>query len=322
MARRQMSESGTEPHAGATRRRKFVIYFNPAAGRNKIDLVCKVADELRRRGASVDLLIASPHQPSKDLHTFVDNADAVIVAGGDGTFRYLATELVDSGLPLGLIPCGTGNVLAAEFDLPRNPKALAEIFLNGPVQSLEGGLINNRPFFLMCGVGFDGGVVSRLKQGTKHRFGKLAYLWPLLATLASELQRFDIVIDGYTVQASWILVSNAMKYAGNFTLLPGFKITDPGFIAIVSTATTRWQRFRELLAFSSGKLFTCRSIKVGPCSNFSISDGFAIPAQADGDGLPSTPINFSSRGPNVSIIVPDTAPAIFADRNDQRCRNS
>ena len=59
--------------------------------------------------------------------------DAIVAAGGDGTIRHAAAALIGTDMPLGIIPVGTGNVLAHEIGLARTPDAIARMLLEGPV---------------------------------------------------------------------------------------------------------------------------------------------------------------------------------------------
>ena len=101
-------------------RRRLYLIVNPGAGLNGSPLVEEVADALLRAG--VELTLTQP----ADIETARSQAreaaasaryDAVLAAGGDGTIRQVAATLIGTETPLGIIPVGTGNVLAHEIGL-------------------------------------------------------------------------------------------------------------------------------------------------------------------------------------------------------------
>ena len=88
------------------------------------------------------------------------NYDAVIAAGGDGTIRHVAAALIGTETPLGIIPVGTGNVLAHEIGLAATAGAVAPMLLDGPIATVACAQANAEPFLLMVGAGFDARVLG------------------------------------------------------------------------------------------------------------------------------------------------------------------
>src|SRR6185312_17369493 len=146
-------------------RRRFALVFNSKAGLAIPRLLDGVLTHMRVGGADVFQL---PARSAAEAAERVSEAgrqgicDAVIAAGGDGTFRAVATGAAGSDLPVGLIPLGTGNVLCHEMGLRRRARSVADMLLEGPEIDVRGGLVNGEPFFLMAGAGFDARIVARL----------------------------------------------------------------------------------------------------------------------------------------------------------------
>ena len=167
-------------------RRRFFLVENPGAGVAGSPLVEDAVRLLTKAGASV---ARCPNADIPSARTAVRKAaasgsyDAIVAAGGDGTIRHAAASLIGANMPLGIIPVGTGNVLAHEIGLARTPPAITRMLLEGPVATVACAEANGEPFLLMVGAGFDARVVGALDQRLKSRVGKAAYAGPLLGAI-------------------------------------------------------------------------------------------------------------------------------------------
>ncbi len=282
-----------------TRRRFFVIH-NPLSGRNRREHLEAVCARIAERGGHAEIGSAHDYASIRSLAEQAVTSgrfDAIVAAGGDGTIRTAASVVIATHMPLGIVPLGTGNVLATELALPHASDALADMLLTGPTLALRCGDVASEPFLLMASAGFDAGILPRLRHRTKRVFGKLAYLGPVLAQLAERQRKFTVRIDGASYVCSWLVVSNARHYAGNFVIAPDRSITAPGYTALAVTASDRRGLLRVMLAIASGHP-PPRTLAVAmPCSRVEIDDARGVPIQADGDpmSLPSLTITDAKR---------------------------
>ena len=81
--------------------------------------------------------------------------DLVLASGGDGTITACVGGVAGSGIPLGVLPCGTGNLLARNLALPLSLDEALTVALTGSDRRLDVGTANGRPFVVMAGIGFD-----------------------------------------------------------------------------------------------------------------------------------------------------------------------
>jgi diacylglycerol kinase family enzyme len=265
-------------------RLNFCVLHNPAAGRDGVGLVEAVIKSLRARGAAVTSLAIDQYRPL-DADAAERQFDALIVSGGDGTVRSIAAEHT-LPIPVGIIPNGTANVLAAELALPARPSDLADVFMRGPTRLVRGGAVGEMRFLLMFGAGFDGEVVRRVARPAVRAFGKLAYTGPILRTLIQKPKQFQIDTDGAVSAASWLLVTNASLYAGRFRLTDQTSVDRPDFIAVISRATKRRERFCELARLVFGRLAQSSTIETCPIQQAAVlTSGVAM--QIDGEPVPS-----------------------------------
>lgn len=287
-------------------RRRFLIIHNPIAGRNRIGLVQDVVRHLEGAGAVADFLSLAEDDAGANggLATRIKDYDAIVASGGDGTARSIATLLRGHEVPLALIPVGTGNVLAAELDLPRDARTIAHMLLHGRVVRLSTAAVNGAPFLLMIGAGFDGQVIAKLPLALKRRVGRIAFSWPVIVALARKPKLFPATIDGQAHETSWLVVANAARYGGPFTLSPRTNVLAAGFNVVVSRATSRRQRIWELFLLGLGRLEKARTIEMRPARDIEIPDADALPVQVDGEPLAASTFRIVADVAGTSMIVP------------------
>lgn len=295
-------------------RRRFLFIHNPTAGRQGRRLVHEVAAGLTHLGAEISMHTGAPDTLPGLLSVSTEYLDAVVAAGGDGTIRALAAHLQPYGLPLGIIPMGTGNVLANELGLPRTAVGLADLLLNGPVVTVGGARANGEPFFLMAGAGFDGEVIRHLDTPLKRRIGKAAYISPVLRALRSRHAPLQVTVDGQHHEAQWVVIANARNYGGAFVISPDAGIDRPGLIAVLARNASQAGLLAQLMSLGAGRLHRARGVTMLPCREVCITSDGEVASQIDGDAFGSTPLKIESGDTSVRIIVPDRFAARFAAR--------
>jgi diacylglycerol kinase (ATP) len=292
-------------------RRRFFLVTNPTAGACATSRVADVVALLEREGAVVMRAavgdLAATRAAARNAADN-GNCDAIIAAGGDGTVRQVAMALIGCSTPLGVVPVGTGNVLAHEIGLAADPTAIANMLLGGPQVRVACALANGEPFLLMAGAGFDARVLLSLDQRWKSRIGKPAFAGPVLGTLLRPLDRLQIVLDGCAHSACWAVVSNARHYAGKFLLAPYAGIERRGLVAVLFKAETRAALTAQLLQLATGGLAqrAARTADVAliPCQKASITSRQPVPIQLDGDAFGTTPLAVDAGAAEIALIVP------------------
>ena len=193
-------------------------------------------------------------------------ADVVVAIGGDGTVRAVAEGLVGTGVPMGLIPLGTGNLLARNLDLPLNdPMASLHAALEGrdrtidvgwlrvhrwqselddPVTDAAGALFDeslprDHIFLVIAGLGFDAAMVADTDEQLKARVGWIAYFVSGMRHLHGRRARVHVRLDDQPMTSTRLrslLIGNCGKLPGGITLLPD-ALLDDGWLDIAAIDT-------------------------------------------------------------------------------------
>jgi diacylglycerol kinase family enzyme len=177
-----------------------------------------------------------------------DGAGLVCVLGGDGTVRAVAQELVGSGVPLGLLPAGTGNLLARNLGTPVDDLAeAATVALTGTDRVVDVGWLVLQPatgqrdeekpaaadnvhaFTVMAGLGFDADMMGDAPEGVKAKVGWAAYVASGVRHLTDDGFELEVVVDGEPSghgSARTVVVGNCGELTAGMVLLPDAELDD------------------------------------------------------------------------------------------------
>jgi len=152
-----------------------------------------------------------------------DGVDVVFVCGGDGTVRAVVEGLAGSDVALAVLPGGTGNLLAANLDIPTNvPDGVATALARGRRQ-VDIGEVDGQAFAVMAGMGFDANMVDDAPTKLKAVAGSVAYVVSALKHLGDDEMRVEVRVDDQPPvrrHARSVLVGNVGRLQGGVRLLP------------------------------------------------------------------------------------------------------
>lgn len=234
----------------------------------------------------------------------------VAVSGGDGTVSEAATALRDSSIPLGILPAGTGNIMARDLGIPLNPDRALELLVGDhQICSMDLMQVGERCHALNVSIGISAQTMETIEREQKKRFGIFAYIINGLAILTgARLHRLRLQVDGvdYRVRASEIMVGN--------TSLVGFRrmprhleiLPDDGAVdVIISRALTIWDWLISLVYFVFGiKSNKPRFHILSARKSIQVTSASPLTVQADGDVIGQTPVEVQVLPGAVQVIVP------------------
>jgi diacylglycerol kinase (ATP) len=234
--------------------RKILLLANPLfKSRCGRDLP-QIVRVFEQAGAQVEILETGANRAAggKATRAAEQGVDAVIVCGGDGTVFDVLQGLAGSDVPLGIVPFGTGNILAQNLKIPKNPVQAARSLLNAKPRSVPLGKITcclpggqQTWFFAMsAGMGLHAAIMESARRSQKDRTGKAAYFAAgFKALFAYPIQPFDLEIT--TVQEQVLKRQAceiiAVRVAELNIWRPGGDLSSP-FLRLASVeGESRWQ---------------------------------------------------------------------------------
>ena len=174
--------------------------------------------------------------------------DLVCPLGGDGTVRCVAAALVGTDTPIGLLPGGTGNLLARNLGLPYdNLDDALRVALTGQNKRIDVGRLTvdvsgedqqpqEHTFLVMAGFGFDAAIMADAPEGLKAKVGPAAYMVSGTKNLRGAQFRIRVRIDDgeeFTRRARTVVVGNVGKLVGGLVLLPDAQADDGHLDAVI-----------------------------------------------------------------------------------------
>ncbi|NLT26544.1 MAG: diacylglycerol kinase [Microbacteriaceae bacterium] len=208
------------------------------------ELVDVLAELEAEHGLAPSLVLPTTVDEDGDAQArdaLAEGVDRVVVAGGDGTVRLAAGELAGTGVPLGIVPAGTGNLLARNLGI--DPEAPLRDHLHGAlaggtreidlaraeIERPDGGH-ERVPFAVIAGIGVDAGMIEHTDEELKARIGWLAYLEGIARTLIGGptfRARFRLGRGRtFGTRAAALLVGHCGELQGGMVLLPDAEIDD------------------------------------------------------------------------------------------------
>jgi diacylglycerol kinase (ATP) len=222
---------------------RALLITNPAAARTDARAVTAVRQTLRGGGWDVEVLATlGPHDARRYAEEARDQRfDVLVCYGGDGTAMQIAAALVGTGIPLGLVPGGTGNLLAGNLRLPRNPARAARALLTARPHPIDLGVVERADgphyFAVASGAGFDARLMAGTAAESKRRWKFGAYVARAIATLGEvHSAPYRITVDGaaHEVRAAMLLLLNCGELIPPFMRMGKTIAPDDGWLDVVA----------------------------------------------------------------------------------------
>jgi YegS/Rv2252/BmrU family lipid kinase len=177
----------------------------------------------------VEVTRAAGHGTDLARQAVADRCDLVVAWGGDGTINEVASELVSTGTPLGIVRAGSGNGLARELGIPAHPDQALDIALTGRDRAVDAGEIEGRRFFNVAGIGFDAVMAADFNRLGGERRGPIRYTGVVARALFGySAAHYSIEVDGRRLETDALLVAiaNLSQYGSNAVIAPGARPDD------------------------------------------------------------------------------------------------
>jgi diacylglycerol kinase (ATP) len=308
--------------------KKAFLIYNPASGRRRAQRtqhVSQMVDVLRAAGVQVEIC-ATTHAGSatQQAKEAADSGyDTLVSCGGDGTANEVLNGLMQSpaDVALGILPLGSGNLLASDLGLPSDPVAAARKLLNYQPRAFRPGLVTSqidgaehkRYFLVAAGVGSDAELMYRTAVEAKERWGRNAYFLEMARmALHGRYPMFQVEWEDEQGvrrqgQASLAMAVRARKFPGllRFVNLGSGLLRDDFFLMVFRTDKVR--RFLSYFtAVATGRNWKVPEVEAIHSKWFrctQLPGGEMIHAEADGELLGTVPAEISIAERSVKLLM-------------------
>ncbi len=308
--------------------RELVVIFNPdKISATRLErLVKKHAKE------PFDLIETDPATGGQQAASAAaaSGAKRILVAGGDGTLRNVVQATDGLGVHIGIIPIGTGNILARNLKLPLGIEASIKKALKGSPYEIDLGFAraidtegNHRSYLFtgIAGVGMDARLLQNTSKDRKKQVGWIAYIEGGIKSLPLKFEHFDISFDGRerTLKSYSLLVGNAGWLPGAVSMMPDARLDD-GKLDVAAIGPRRiwnWVDFFSRITWQNkvvrplalGRKWMDQTANVKTLENLSsarirIRPHNPAPMQLDGDGVGEVvEVDFSLKPKALTVLL-------------------
>lgn len=282
-----------------------LLLVNPNARSGDVDRGALV-EGLKSLGPVIDPDCSAPQSMQRAISEHAGSVHQVVIGGGDGTLNAALAAVLSSGLPLGVLPCGTANDFARSLGITDLSQAV-DVILAQRTRDVDVGVVNDNYFLNAVGIGLGPKINRDLDAETKARFGVIGYLLRALRNFR-EYRGMHAVIecDGQaaSVRSIQITIGNGIHYGGGMTISRDASLDD-GLLRVLSIHP---QGFLSLLTYGP-------AIRYGDIDDDENLQTFAgrlvvvrtrrkMQVTADGEPLTTTPAECRSMRRALHVFAP------------------
>ncbi len=299
-----------EQPASCRPRRRALLLVNEHSRQGR-DGLGQATQALRDAGIEVD------HRQGKgreDVARLIrearDDVDRVVIGGGDGTLNAAAPALIETGLPMGILPLGTANDLARTLGLPLDLAGAVELVATGHTRPIDLGEVNGIPYFNVASLGLGVDLTRALTRDAKRRWGLLGYAIAGMRVL-NRLRPFhaSIDIEGRVTESRTIhlAVGNGRHYGGGMVVGEHVFIDDGRLDVYSLEVENVWRLLRLLPALRAGRTQDWTEIRTLEGQEIRVTTRRVRSVNADGEIVTKTPARFRLLHGAVTVYVPSEA---------------
>jgi diacylglycerol kinase (ATP) len=204
--------------------RRLLVIHNPKSGggEHARDLPL-IVEALKGQGFILEVQPTTGPGSATELaaSAAAEGVDIVCAAGGDGTVNETINGLAGGDVPLAIVPTGTVNVLAMELGIPLDPPDAVRLMGQGNESWIDLGIVGERYFALMAGIGMDAAVVASINPTMKKALKEAAFAIQGLANyLTHEEPRIRVKSEEGELEGYFAVFGNSSNYGGAFGITP------------------------------------------------------------------------------------------------------
>ncbi|MEJ5994069.1 YegS/Rv2252/BmrU family lipid kinase [Pedobacter sp. Du54] len=215
---------------------KLLYVVNPGSGKGEINYTTEITAFFKKREEHIEIYELPSNCSLEKLKAAIkkSNADRIIAVGGDGTLKMVAECVVNTEMPLGIIPAGSANGMAKELGIPLELQDAIELTTAGKLEKIHAVMVNKELCIHLSDIGFNAYLVKKFDdlptRGMKT-YAKAAWhaFW--------NHRKMDVSfkVDGKIIKqkAAMVAIANATKYGTGLEINPDGKLDDRLFEVII-----------------------------------------------------------------------------------------
>jgi len=250
-----------------------------------------IAEKFVKTTCDVEMVATQLGDPRNWLAPKLEVApDAVIVVGGDGTLRQVASVLVGTTIPVYHAGSGTENLFAKSMNTNNtSPESIFESVMGGSTIEIDTVAANEEFMILMASVGFDAAVVTDLANNRGSSITHFSYILPCVRQLLRwNPPEISIVVDGKKLVSNkqgWSVVANSRWYARGLNPARNANIADGKLDVVFLPLKRRWELFKWLRLMKRGTHLHHPDVVYLTGCEIEVRTSNPAPWQLDGDGV-------------------------------------
>ncbi|MBC3792750.1 diacylglycerol/lipid kinase family protein [Spirosoma utsteinense] len=263
----------------------FLFAINPVSGgKGKTDWTMGIKNYFANSTHVAELRYLDGKTDAQIVSQAIDELkpDRVVAVGGDGTLKIVAEQLVDTGIPLGILPAGSANGMARELGIPAAIQESLDVVVNGKLKAVDLIAINDNDICLhLSDIGLNAQVVRYYEKNNWR--GMFGYFRSVLKTLRKRRQlRVEIDTGEECIQriAFMIVLANARMYGTGAVINPDGDLSDGRFEVVIFRRMHLWGIIKLFWRY---RPFDPKYIEIIPATSVTIETHRRAYFQIDGE---------------------------------------
>ena len=286
---------------------KLLIVINPASGNKKLDYRGEIENYLAEHAHNATYFIipvqCSPHLIREEIDGY--QPDIVIACGGDGTIKLVAESLMETNIPLGIIPAGSANGMAKELNIPLTVKDSLRIVLEQSTMAVSMIRVNSELCIHLSDIGFNAFVIKKFEAGKgRGMWGYIKASWQVL--LNNPKMQVKLTVNNQQIirNASMIVIANATRYGSGALINPLGRLDDNLFEVILVKKISVMELFKMVVSHQN---YDPQKTELLQTSSLHIQSKHKVHFQVDGEYMGKTNKVEATILPGaIKVIVPKT----------------
>jgi YegS/Rv2252/BmrU family lipid kinase len=264
---------------------KLLFVINPKSGKSKVDYKASIESYFKNLSHDIQFFLLEGKNDENSLEQTLQQVkpDRVIAVGGDGTVTMVAKKLLESSIPMGILPAGSANGMAKELNIPVTVNEALDVIVNGEIKCSDLISVNNQICLHLSDIGMNAQLVKYFEEGNMR--GKLGYARFVIKVLMRK-QFMQVVIQskGKEIKrdALMVVLANASKYGTGAVINPEGSIYDGLFEVVIIRKLAISELFKMWI---KPQPFNRKKIEVIPATSVTIETSRKVHFQVDGEYL-------------------------------------